>query len=37
MLIDSRIQKDSDGIFWTLTEHNNAGLELPKSKIIRNT
>jgi len=37
ILIDSRIQTDSDGIFWTHTEHNNAGLELLKSKIIHNT
>jgi len=37
ILINSRIQTDSDGIFWTFTEHNNAGLELLKSKIICNT
>jgi len=37
--MDSRIVQiiHSDGIIWTLPEHNNAGLELLKSKIIRNT
>jgi len=31
------VQIDSAGIIWILTEHNNAGLELLKSKIILNT
>jgi len=36
-LIHILLFRQTDGILWTLTEHNNVGLELLKSKIIRNT